>query len=260
MRTAPYCLALALLTCSTLPGQAIVTTNPAITLATLEYPPYCDTSKSDGGALVSIVREALALEDIPVHVVVMPWQRVVSLTRLGRFDGVIGVWQADAKSMKLKAAAPVFNSPIGAYVIAGQTPLPLTKSWLPGKLAGTVTGYHYPASIMKLRMVLDNTRDDETNLRRLQQQRIQLAITEKAVGDALLRTGPLQHPPKPIWGGLVLAKEALSVGFAESRMQPYWLNAFNQGLQKLYLSGRYRQIVETHQLQEFAAHPLNGEK
>jgi polar amino acid transport system substrate-binding protein len=260
MRTPSYCLALALLTCSTLHSQATITTNPAITLATLEYPPYCDTTKKDGGALVGIVREALALEDIPVHVVVMPWPRIVSLTHLGRFDGVIGIWQTDAKNMKLKAATPAFNSPIGAYVMPGQTPLPLTTQWLSGKLAGTVTGYHYPSSITKLKMVLDTTRNDETNLRRLQQQRIQLAITEKAVGDALLRSGTLPLQARPVWGGLVLAQEELSVGFAESSMQTYWLNAFNQGLQKLYQSGRYRQIVETHQLQEFAVHPPNGNK
>lgn len=226
--------------------------NQAITLATLEYPPFCDSQKADGGALISIVREAFAYQDVPINLVVMPWQRVVSLSQHGRFDGVIGIWQTDLKSMRLKAGNPIFHSLIGAYALQGKTPLPLTSRWIPGKLAGTVAGYNYPANVLGLGMVLDSTRDDETNLRKLQQQRIQLAITEKAVGDALIRSGKLPSRPRLAWGELVLAREVLSVGFAASSLQTHWVNAFNQGLWKLHQSGRYRQIVLAHQLQEFA--------
>ncbi len=252
MNMSRICLALGLPACLSPALALAMTVNPAITLATLEYPPFCDSQKPGGGALVAIVREAFALEDIPVNVVVMPWQRVVSLSQHGRFDGVIGIWQTDLKSMQLQAGHPVFRSLIGAYTLQGRAPLPLTSSWLGGKLAGTVAGYHYPANILGLKMVLDSTRDDETNLRKLQQQRIQLAMTEKAVGDALIRSGKLPGRPKLVWGEVVLAQEALSVGFAASNMRPFWMKSFNQGLWKLHQSGRYRQIVAMHQLQEFA--------
>lgn len=252
MNIARICMALGLPVCLSPALALAMTVNPAITLATLEYPPFCDSQKPGGGALVSIVREAFAQEDIPVNVVVMPWQRVMSLSQHGRFDGVIGVWQTDLKSMRLKAGNPVFRSLIGVYVVQGAAPLPLASSWLGGKLAGTVAGYHYPASVLALNMVLDSTRDDETNLRKLQQQRVQLAITEKAVGDALIRSGKLPSRPRLAWGDLVLAQETLSVGFVTSSMQPYLLSAFNKGLWKLHQSGRYRQIVLAHQLQEFA--------
>jgi polar amino acid transport system substrate-binding protein len=252
MNISRICLAIGLPACLSPALALAMTVNPAITLATLEYPPFCDSQKPGGGALVTIVREAFAQEDIPVNLVVMPWQRVISLSQHGRFDGVIGIWQTDLKSMRLKAGNPVFHSLIGAYVVQGKAPLPLTSDWLQGKLAGTVAGYHYPGNILGLKMVLDSTRDDETNLRKLQQQRIQLAITEKAVGDALLRSDKLPSRPKLAWGEIVLARETLSVGFAASSMRPYWLNAFNQGLWKLHQSGRYRQIVMAHQLQEFA--------
>jgi len=234
---------------------ASMTAQPAITLATLEYPPFCDSQQPDGGALVSIVREAFAQEDIPVNVIVMPWQRVVALNHYGRFDGVIGIWRSDQTSMRLQQGNPVFQSLIGAYVVQGKAPLPLTMSWLRNGLAGTIAGYQYPHSIVNLRLKMDSTRDDETNLRKLQQQRIQVAITEKAVGDALIRSGKLPSWPQLAWGALVLGKEVISVGFAPSAMQAYRRDAFNRGLWKLHQNGRYQHIVAAHQLQEFAMPP-----
>ncbi|MGL6046623.1 MAG: hypothetical protein ACRC02_09185, partial [Vogesella sp.] len=156
MNITRICMALGLPVCLSPALALAMTVNPAITLATLEYPPFCDSQKPGGGALVSIVREAFAQQDIPVNVVVMPWQRVMSLSQHGRFDGVIGVWQTDLKSMRLKAGNPVFHSLIGVYVVQGAAPLPLPSSWLGGKLAGTVAGYHYPASVLALNMVLDS--------------------------------------------------------------------------------------------------------
>lgn len=233
----------------------ITTVHPSITLATLEYPPFCDGQQPDGGALVSIVREAFAQEDIRVNVTVMPWQRVIALNHHSRFDGVIGIWRTDQKNMQLQPGNPVFQSLIGAYVVRGKAPLPLPMSWLPGRLAGTVAGYQYPESMLKLKMELDSTRDDETNLRKLQQQRIQLAITEKAVGDALIRSGKLPTRPQLAWGELVLGKEVISVGFAANPMQSFWRTAFNRGLWKLHQNGRYQQIAAAYQLQEFAMPP-----
>ncbi|MDC7716050.1 transporter substrate-binding domain-containing protein [Vogesella sp. DC21W] len=256
MNTALLFLALALSASITPFARAAATTaQPAITLATLEYPPFCQRQRPDGGALVSIVREAFAQEDIPVNVIVMPWQRVVALNQYGRFDGVIGLWRSDQKSMQLQPGNPVFQSLIGAYIVQGKAPLPLAAGWLTSRLAGTVAGYHYPESIIKLKLNQDDTRDDETNLRKLQQRRVQFAMTEKAVGDTLIRSGKLPSRPQLAWGELVLAKEVVSVGFAPSAMQSFWRDAFNRGLWKLHQNGRYHQITTEYQLQEFAMPP-----
>lgn len=254
-RTARLWTALGLGACIAPCAWGVMTVKPAITLATMEYPPFCESQRSDGGALVSMVREAFALEDIPVNVIVMPWQRVVALNQYGRFDGVIGLWRSDQKSMHLQPGNPVFQSVIGVYVVQGKAPLPLPMGWLQDRLAGTVAGYHYPESILKLKLNKDSTRDDETNLRKLQQRRIQFAMTEKAVGDALIRSGTLPDRPQLVWGELVLAREVISVGFSASAMQSFWRNAFNRGLWKLHQNGRYQQIATAYQLQEFAMPP-----
>lgn len=256
MNTTRLCLVLGIAACITPSARGLgMTVNPTITLATLEYPPFCESERPDGGALVSLVREAFAQEDIPVKVVVMPWQRVVALNKYGHFDGVIGIWRTDQKSMQLQPGNPLFQSLIGAYVVQGKAPQPLSTNWLPSKLAGTVAGYQYPESILNLKMELDSTRDDETNLRKLQQQRIQLAITEKAVGNALIRSGKLPSRPQLAWGDLILGKEVISVGFSASAMQSFWRTAFNRGLLKLHQNGRYNQVVAAYQLQEFAIPP-----
>lgn len=241
-------LALLLATCNPT-SLAALTVNPSITLATYDYPPYCDSHDRDGGALVAIVKAAFDEEDIPVNLAVLPWQRLSSLSANGRFDGVIGVWKTDAPSLKIRPGPPVFRSVLGYYQRSDN---PLSPGKLAGRQAGTVSGYHYPATVRHLGTNFDVARDDETNLRKLQQGRIDLAITEKAVGDALLRNGRL--PPKPdlLWNGHVLGTEALSLGLYQGRLYPYWQQTFMRGLQKIQQNGRYHRIVSRYGLQAYA--------
>lgn len=227
------------------------TANPAISLATFHYPPYIDSKAADQGALVAIVQAALKLEDIPVHITVLPWQRLSSLSSNGRFDGVIGVRRHDEKTLKVRMSQAVFYSVIGFYQRSQF--LTMTSNPLAGRRAGVVAGYSYTPVIWQLGSNFDQARDDETNLRKLQQGRIDIAISEKAVGEALIRQNRIPRSPALYWGEVVLAREALSVGFYNGPLQAYWQQAFERGLQKLQHSGRYREIVASHRLQDYAA-------
>lgn len=230
---------------------AMATVNPAITLATYDYPPYCDSTDRNGGALVAIVRAAFAEEDISVNLTVLPWQRLSSLSADGRFDGVIGVWKTDSNSLRVSMGPPVFYSILGFY--QRQANAPFTMQDLIGRQAGVVNGYHYPTILRRLGTGFDAARDDETNLRKLQQGRIDIAITEKAVGEALIRKQRIAANPALSWHGRVLAREALSVGFYQGAMHTHWQQAFRRGLQKLHRKGHYRQLVAQYALEEYAA-------
>lgn len=236
-----------LLICSQCPAMA--TANPSITLATYDYPPYCDSNDRDGGALVALVKAAFAEEDISVNLIVLPWQRVSSLTASGRFDGVIGVWKTDAANMKVDPGPPVFYSWLGFYQ---RQPGKLPQADLLAKRQiGVVSGYHYPAAIRQLGGSLDAARNDETNLRKLQQGRIDIAITEKAVGDALISQRRIPARPALYWGGWILEKEPLSVGFYRGGLQALWQKAFERGLRKLQHNGKYHAIAARYGLNDY---------
>lgn len=229
---------------------AMATVNPAITLATYDYPPYCDSTDPDGGALVAIVRAAFAEEDISVNLTVLPWQRLSSLSASGRLDGVIGVWKTDTDNLKVSLGPPVFYSLLGYYQHQNRKPLKVSE--LAGRRAGVVSGYHYPTILRRLGTGFDAARNDETNLRKLQQGRIDIAITEKAVGDALIRQRRIPASPPLRWSGEMLGKEVLSLGLYQGDMHQYWQQAFTRGLQKLHHKGRYRQLVARYGLEEYA--------
>lgn len=244
------CLCLGLLLASG-SSIAMATVNPAITLATYDYPPYCDSADRDGGALVAIVRAAFAEEDVSVNITVLPWQRLSSLSADGRFDGVIGIWKTDSNNLRVSMGPPVFYSILGFY--QRQASKPFTGQDLRGQQAGVVSGYHYPATIRRLGTGFDAARDDETNLRKLQQGRIDIAITEKAVGEALIRMRRVPASPPLSWNGWALGREALSVGFYQGAMHQHWQQTFTRGLQKLHRKGHYRQLVAQYALEEYAA-------
>lgn len=239
----------ALLASLTTPSLAAVTVNPAITLATYDYPPYSDSNDRDGGAMVAIVKAAMALEDTPVNITVLPWQRLSSLSAGGRFDGVIGIWKTDTSSLKVSMGPPLFYSILGFYQrddSPNYRPAELT-----GRRAGIVGGYHYPPAIKQLGTSFDIARDDETNLRKLQQGRIDIAITDKVVGDALIHGGRVPSYPALRWHGWVLGKEALSIGLYQGPMHQHWQQTFQRGLLKLRQSGRFQRIVAKYGLEEY---------
>lgn len=221
-----------------------------IRLASFEYPPFCDSSRPDGGGLVAIVREAFALQSIHVDLVQLPWRRVMTHARQGRVDGVIGIWPDDAKQMQLLAAAPVYVSQLGVYQLAA-APLPASLAQLRGKRAGVVQGYQYGAQVLASGMLFDQANDDETNLRKLQTGRVQVALVEKAVGDYLLQTPRLRLGAPLRWGGLVLDRQPLSVGFAATPRQQAWARQFAAGFARLKQQGRYQQIALDAGLQAY---------
>ncbi|MEC5207118.1 polar amino acid transport system substrate-binding protein [Vogesella perlucida] len=225
-----------------------------IRLATLAYPPFCDQEQPDGGALVAITRAAFARQGIRMQLTVLPWPRLVSQLAQDRFDGVIGVWNTDLAAMRLRGGSPVFHSLVGVYLLR-QSSLDIGKPGaLHGKLAGIVHGYNYSDSIMRSGLKFEFARDDETNLRKLQLGRIDVAIVEKAVGDSLLATQRLRQGRLLRWGGTVLAVEPLAVGFASGSGQDYWHAQFESGLQKLKQDGQYLRMVQAAGLSQYLPH------
>lgn len=223
---------------------------PSIRLANFDYPPFCDASQPDGGSLVAITREAFALQGIRVELVHLPWSRVIAQAQQVRVDGVIGIWPDDAQQMQLRMAPPVYLSLIGVYLPAA-SPLPQRLDDLRGKRAGTVQGYNYGPRLLASGMLPEPVHDDETNLRKLQTGRIQVAVIEKAVGDYLLQTPRIRQGPALRWGGLLLARQPLSIGFTATAKQQYWAQQFDAGFARLKQQGRYQQIALDAGLQAY---------
>ena len=223
---------------------------PSIRLANFDYPPFCDTSQPDGGSLVAITREAFALQGIRVQLVQLPWSRVIHQALQARVDGVIGIWPEDAQQMGLRSAAPIYISQIGVYLPRTQR-VPVRLAALRGKRAGTVQGYNYGPRLLGSGMLLEPVHDDETNLRKLQTGRIEVAVMEKAVGDYLLQTPRIRLGTPVHWGGVVLGRQPLSIGFTATPQQDYWARQFDAGFKRLKQSGRYRQIAGNARLHAY---------
>ncbi|MEO1191711.1 MAG: ABC transporter substrate-binding protein [Pseudomonadota bacterium] len=199
-------LALALLTA---PAAAQA---ESVVVTTLDWPPYTGSELPREGATTEVVREVLAQAGVTAEVEILPWKRAIARAKndadaLAYFPGyhcrhVEGFVASDPIGSGLLGFAEHVNAPVAWESIddLGEQKLKI----------GTVLGYantdefDEKAGTGWIRAI--SAKDDLTNLKKLQRQRIDAAVIDKLVLSYLLATEPalkrdaasLQFNDKPL--------------------------------------------------------------
>ncbi|MDP3816747.1 ABC transporter substrate-binding protein [Pseudomonas sp.] len=224
------------------PSQA----EPALRMATLEYPPYSSAHLRNGGSIVELTRRAFAVQGHEVQIDFLPWARVRADLHTGNYQGALALWPKEVREERLIASRPLFYSELGLFVRRGDLLRFSTLSQLAGEKLGIVRGYGYPQHILDAGLVLEEAVDDISNLRKLQAGRFNLVLLEHRVGEHLIANDP-QLRGQLAWQGAVLERIPLLVGFVPRKTgQPDWARIYEQGLRQLHASGEYTRILRRH--------------
>ncbi|WP_028586464.1 substrate-binding periplasmic protein [Desulfocurvus vexinensis] len=176
MRRASALLPLLLFASLFAPGSA---TARALTLATLDWPPYIGHALPGQGYAAALAREALGRSGHEVRFVFLPWLRAVQGTRAGYHDGYIPAYADEDQGRDVLCAGPFPGGPLALFARAGST---LTYSGiedLRGLRVGVVLGYKNTPVIDKTPWLdRQQAADDLTNLRKLLAGRVDVAVAD----------------------------------------------------------------------------------
>ena len=232
-------------------ATAAATESANLRLANGEWPPYAGQSLPGQGCDSQVVSEVFAEENIRVEYVFLPWARGLLLSQNGQVDGAVE-WAATPEH---RLTHYISREPLSRqqWVFFHRKDKPV--AWerledLHNHAVGLTIGYAYSnvfADLQKQRPTMfREAAGDLLNFKKLLTGRIDLFPMERAVGRHLIANNlsadeqaELSVNPKPLaeFSPHLLLSRAVPEN--EHRMQ-----LFDQGLQRLKASGRYRQIME----------------
>lgn len=74
-----------------------------------QWVPYYGPNLPQEGALMQIVREAFATQDLEIATTYLPWSRVMAEARKGLFDGVIGMYYTEERAKDFLYSDPILT-------------------------------------------------------------------------------------------------------------------------------------------------------
>ncbi len=221
-----------------------------VQIATGHSPPITSSEEADGGFIPTLIKEAFARENTPVRFVFLPWKRAYEDSLLGKYDAT-AYWRPSAeRAREFLYSAPLFAQP-QYFFFRKDNPL---RTWsdlddLRAFVIGATGGFTYTPEFWQAeksgRLQIEVVMEQELNLAKLMRGRIDLYPGSKASVMRLLRTHYsveqqrlIDFHPKP------LVSSTLHLLFPDvSPRSPVLLERFNEGLQKLHVSGRYRELL-----------------
>ncbi|WP_148713670.1 substrate-binding periplasmic protein [Chitinolyticbacter meiyuanensis] len=232
------------------------TLHAAVTVrfASLHYPPYAGASLPEEGAMVALLREALAPLGYRVDVEYMPWTRALATQHDTRYAGILALWPRSAGEMVEHAFVPVFVSRVGYFARKPGAAPALTQ--LSSKRLGVVRGYRYPPVLLASGATLDWASDDLASLKKLAAGRLDYAVLEKAVGTDLLRQALPQQQTSLYWQEPSVVELPLGVGLYADRPGATLLQRrLEQALKTMRTDGRYLALTQRHGVDAYVPPP-----
>jgi len=179
-----------------------------IRLTTLEWPPYTSQSLPDGGLTGHIVKQAFAEAGLEVEFDFYPWQRAVRLAAdpAHPYRGYFPEYLSDSLPTLWRSSPSVGDSILG---LAQRTGPPIVWQRLEelapyriGVVAGYVNTREFDALMVSKQLNTAAVDDDTLNLRKLQRNRLDLAVIDRDVfywllnHEPSLRKAALQFHPR----------------------------------------------------------------
>jgi polar amino acid transport system substrate-binding protein len=155
-----------------------------LVVASCNFEPYFGESLKDGGPLVRLTRMALEKAGYEVEVKFLPWARVLKEGEAGKIDVIFGMWRSPEREGWVAFSEPLVDNEVGLYRRHGAAPTFTTLAELKGAgvPVGSVRGYVNPAAVQSSGVTLDESSDDEANVKKLLAGRIQVALVDKGIG------------------------------------------------------------------------------
>lgn len=223
--------------------------NPKLVrLASLEYPPFCGENLEDQGVLTAIIVAAYQSMGYEVTVDFLPWARALQMSQDGEYDGLYSTWYRPEREEWFWFPDPMMPNEMGFYKRTSDV-IPYERlEDLSGYNIGIVRGYAYPPEFVEATyLTTDEGVDEETNLRKLHEGRVDLILIDHVIAVHLINTKFPEYAEELEW--LPPALETLPQYLAISKRAPDGqakLEAFNTGLRQITENGTLQEIVTRH--------------
>lgn len=221
---------------------------PHLTLVHDPFPPYIGEDLPKGGLASNLCQTILAHAGYDSSIDLVPWQRALELTTLGRYDALVSAWYTDERNRDLAFSEPYTMNTVRLIQRRGSD-IPYTGiEDVDNRVVGVVLGYHIaPALADRPDVILQTVNDLDTALRMLMADRIDFVFAEERVA---------AHTARGIYGGILgdlkFLRPVLSANgmrLAVSRVRPDHADivaAFNASHASLRKEGIIRQIHTEH--------------
>lgn len=171
--------------------------DPAVHIATLNWPPYTGRNLPRGGAASAVVRAAFAEVDRRVRIRYWPWNRAIAKAKSGTKQ-IVGYFPGyhchHDENSDFIASQPMGTAPLGFAEHVNADYSWRTLDDLSRLRIGTVVGYANTKAFDErvengeIRVITSN--DDATNLSKLVKKQVDYAAIDKYVMKYLLKTDP----------------------------------------------------------------------
>ncbi|MGQ5525363.1 substrate-binding periplasmic protein [Chitinimonas sp. PSY-7] len=217
-----------------------------VTLTTTEYPPYMGQSLPGNGLVNQIISAAFAQQGISVKFTFLPWARALEEVRLGRVDGISGIWYTAARTEWLKYSMPVTANRIGFFRRHDRVELAgsLASLTVQRPLVGIVHGYANPESFKAAKLRTEAAWDDEANLQLLVRGRLDLVLIDKGMAQYLIAEKMPEQTEKLVWIEPAIEVMPLYVAFSRKVADvDQTTEIFNAGLAAITANGTLKKIM-----------------
>lgn len=210
-------------------------------LTSLDWPPYSGKDLPGGGASIQVARAAFEAMGYKLVVDFYPWSRAVNLAKdtNSKYAGYVPEYYSDSVAKEFHYSDVMGNGPLG---FAEQTAKPITwnshddlSKYSIGVVQDYVNEAEFDKRVADGRIKVQAVTSDATNLVKLANGRIDMAVVDKNVMDYLIKTEPrLKGKGDKIqFNSKMLEDKKLYVCFKKNALGEKLLKVFNEGLKKI---------------------------
>ncbi|MCG8494685.1 MAG: transporter substrate-binding domain-containing protein [Enterobacterales bacterium] len=211
-------------------------------LTSLDWPPYSGKKLEGGGASIEVARAAFAAMGYKLVVEFYPWSRTVNLAKdeSSKYAGYFPEYYSDAVAKEFNYSEVMGNGPLG-FAEKADSP----KEWnsisdLEKYSIGVIQDYvndgaEFDAAVAAGKIKVQAVTSDATNLVKLLNGRIDLAVVDMNVMDYILNTDKRFKGKKDKLqlNKKLLVDNKLYVAFKKNVLGDELLKVFNEGLTKI---------------------------
>ena len=218
-----------------------------VVLAYVDYPPYYGKSLENGGPITEIIVQAFKLAGYRVNLKFVPWARGLQGTKIGIYDGLFTAWYRKDREQWFVFSAPLPPNEIGFYKRKKDNIKFNSFEDLKSYRIGVVWGYSNPPGFKEANLRTQEVTTDKKNLLKLALSRIDLALTDTALGQYIIRTEIPEQASKLEWidPPVEVVNQYLMISKQAKNFRKK-LEAFNSGLKMLSDSGRLDKLLTKH--------------
>lgn len=217
-----------------------------VTLASLDWEPYIGEKLPNNGYVAQIAVEAFKTQGFKVKIDYLPWARAVAMSTSGEYDGLFPEYYDETRKGDFVFSDSFKGGPLG-FMKRKSSNITFKKlEDLKQYTIGTVRGYVNTTEFDSAKYLKkEEVVDDETNIKKLNGNRIDLIVIDKYVAYYIISTKFPKYREELEFMTPALEEKPLYIAFSKkAKDYDKKLKAFNAGLKEIQKNGTLAKILK----------------